>query len=80
MNGADFLKSKRITQARLAEELKCARQNVNLWFSGKSSPSVATIERITDALKNLGVNTSYEEVFTALMNSRDEYKAKKQNF
>ena len=75
MNGADFLKSKRITQSRLAEELKCARQNVNLWFGGKSSPSVATIERITNALNNLGAGTSYEEVFTALMNSRNEHNA-----
>ena len=76
MNGADFLKSKGITQTKLAEEMHCTVQNVSLWFSGAVSARVDSIEKITKALGALGVETSYIEVFSVLMRSHEDYKKK----
>ena len=72
MNAADFLKSKGITQQDIADQLGCTRANVNMWFCGDSSPTVASIERITEAMNALAANTCYEEVFKALYETRKE--------
>lgn len=77
MNGADFLKSKGISQRRLAKQMGCTLQNVNLWFNGTSSPTVSSIERITAALNTLGADVTYVEVFSALMKSREDKKEAK---
>ena len=77
MNGAEFLKSKGITQAQLAQAYKCRINNVNIWFSGSHSPTVRTITRLTDTLNELGANTTYNEVFNVLFQSRKEYLEKK---
>lgn len=77
MNGAEFLKSKCITQADLARELNCARNNVNIWFCGSHSPKVSTLVKITAALNKLGAKTNYNEVYKVLKKSREEYLEKK---
>lgn len=74
MNAADFLASKRLTQMMVAKKLGCTRANVSLWFSGETSPNVATIERLTNALNDLGADTNYTEVFNALWQTRQERK------
>ena len=77
MNGAEFLKSKGITQADLARQLNCERNNVNIWFCGSHSPKVSTIVKLVTALNELGANTDYNEVYNALQKSREEYKQRK---
>lgn len=74
MNAKDFLASKGITQEQLAQKLGCTRSNVSVWFSGKSAPSVDNVTRITDALNELGANTTYDEVFNALWLARQKRK------
>lgn len=76
MNGADFLKSKGITQTKLAEEMQCTVSNVSLWFSGTVAARVDSIEKITKALNALGAEVTYVEVFSALMQSHEEYQKK----
>ena len=75
MNAKDFLTSKGITQEQVAKKLGCTRANVSIWFSGKSAPSVDNVTRITEALNELGANTTYEEVFKVLWLTRQERKA-----
>ena len=75
MNAADFLASKGLTQEQLAKQLNCTRANVSVWFSGKASPSVDNVLRITNALNSLGADTCYNEVFQALWQTRCERKA-----
>lgn len=77
MNGAEFLKSKGITQADLARQLNCERNNVNIWFCGSHSPKVSTLMKLTNALNELGAKTNYNEVYKALQKSREEYKQRK---
>ena len=74
MNAMDFLKMKGLTTSDVAEQLGCSKQNVSLWLSGKTSPNVSTIERLTAALNALGAKTDYAEVFTVLRQSRQERK------
>jgi transcriptional regulator with XRE-family HTH domain len=74
MNAKDFLASKGITQQMIADKLGCTRSNVSIWFSGKYAPSVDNVTRLTDALNELGANVTYEEVFKALWQSRQERK------
>ena len=75
MNATDFLKLKGITQQQLAKQLNCTRANVSVWFSGKASPSVDNVLRITNALNKLGADTCYNDVFNALWQSRQERKS-----
>lgn len=75
MNAKDFLTSKGITQEQVAKKLGCTRSNVSIWFSGKQAPSVDNVTRITEALNELGANTTYEEVFKVLWLTRQERKA-----
>lgn len=77
MNGAEFLKSKGITQAQLARVLNCRRNNVNIWFLGSHAPRVETIARLTGALNELGADTEYSEVYKVLKQSQKEYKERK---
>lgn len=77
MNGADFLKSKGITQAQVARELNCRRNNVSIWFCGSQSPRVDSLIKLTDALNKLGADTNYNEVFRVITQSRKEYLARK---
>ena len=79
MNGAEFLKSKGITQADLARQLNCERNNVNIWFCGSHSPKVSTIVKLVTALNELGANTDYNEVYNALQKSREEYKQRQRS-
>jgi transcriptional regulator with XRE-family HTH domain len=74
MNATDFLKLKGLTSNDLAKQLGCSNQNVSMWISGKSSPNVSTIEKLTAALNALGAKTDYAEVFTVLRQSRQERK------
>lgn len=77
MNGAEFLKSKGITQADVARELKCERNNVNIWFCGSHSPRVGTLVKLTNALNKLGAETNYNEVYRVITQSRKEYLERK---
>lgn len=74
MNAADFLKSKGLTPGAVAQQLGCSPQNVSYWLSGKTSPNVSTIEKLTGALNDLGANTDYAEVFAVLRQTRQERK------
>lgn len=76
MNAVDFLKSKGLTQTQIAQELDCTVANVSLWFSGAASPTVKSIERVTDAMNKLGADVTYIEVFSAFLKAREEYKVK----
>lgn len=80
MNGNEYLESKGITQSMLARKMNCTRANVSLWFSGASSPTPRSIERIAQAMTVLGAeNVTEASVSLALMRSREEYQNAKEN-
>ncbi len=65
MTLAEFIKSKGITVKLLSQEMKISKQAVSKW-GNKYMPTAKSLKRISNALNNLGVETSPVEIFTAL--------------
>lgn len=77
MNGIEFLNSVNVSQAMLSRRMGCSRQNVTVWFTGKKACSARSIEKITEALNELGVKVTQPYIYGVLLASRQEYEKTK---
>lgn len=54
--------STRGSQSLIANKMGVSRQRVNEWVDGKGRPNVTNIIKLTNVLKELGVNTTTAQV------------------
>ena len=69
------LKKMGLTQSMIAREMHVDRQTVNMWFTGKRTPSARSVNRMAKAISTLtGRNVPPAEVYnliTAVLEQRE---------
>lgn len=64
------------SKALLAKKMKTSRQVVSLWVTGRNRPNVSSVMKMSDALRELGVNTSPSDILLYINEVSEEYRAK----
>lgn len=77
MNFQEFIRSKGITQSQLADAMGCGRANISLWATGEVFPTPTSINNMVDGFATFGKNVTYDELFTALLQTKREKQEEK---
>lgn len=72
MNFKKFIRSKGLTQEKLADAMGCGRANISLWATGEVFPTPTSINNIVEGFAKLGIKTTYDEVFATLLITEKE--------
>ena len=74
MNFNEMVRSKGITQKKLAEAMGLTRAAVSVWATGEVFPLPASIENIIKGFAALEITVTYDEVFQSLLCTKREKK------
>jgi transcriptional regulator with XRE-family HTH domain len=72
MNFNEFIRSKGLTQAKLAEAMNCSRANISLWATGEVFPMPDSINNMIAGFASLGIVVTYDEIYRSLLVTKRE--------
>lgn len=72
MNFGEFIRSKGLTQTKLADAMSCTRAHISLWATGEVFPLPSSIENIINGFAVCGVEVTYDEVYQSLLVTKRE--------
>lgn len=76
MNFHEFIRSKGITQAQLADAMRCGAAHISKWATGENFPNPTSINNIIEGFASIGITVVYDDVYSALLCTKRERNAK----